>query len=79
MDINAWLAERILAQCFYPPQQSRLKSGQISILRLVVLLKQNRWLDGSQITFCRLPTGRLILVNVGRFGELQRSDKGRRR
>jgi hypothetical protein len=63
MDINAWLAERILAQCFYPPQQSRLKSGQISILRLVVLLKQNRWLDGSQITFCRLPTGRLILVN----------------
>lgn len=63
MYIGPELAKWILSNCFYHAQESRMKSGRISILRHVVRLRRGRWLDGSQISFAKMSGGRLILVN----------------
>ena len=63
MMIGPDLAKRILSDCFYHAQEGRMKSAKVSILRHVVRLRRGRWLPGSQITFCRINGGRLILVN----------------
>lgn len=63
MHIGPKLAQWIFTNCFYPDQERRLKTGRITVLRHVANLRRGRWLTGSQITFCRLPHGHLVLVN----------------
>jgi hypothetical protein len=56
-------AKWVLENCFHPGQRNRMKTGRINILRHVVRLRRDRWIPGSQITFGKLPDGRLILLN----------------
>lgn len=57
------MASRILSECFFDGQAKRMKTSRMAILMHVDRLRRGRWLANSQITFCRLPTGDLYLVN----------------
>lgn len=60
VDIGPDEAERILSECAFPGQR---KINLAHIQLLVSSMKTGSWLDNDQLTFCRLPSGELYLVN----------------
>jgi len=57
------LASWIIRECFYAPQKDRMERAAVFVARHVENLRRGYWTDYSQITFARLPNGKLVLVN----------------
>jgi hypothetical protein len=60
MVIDRPLAEIILNDCRYP-RQRKIYTHHVDLLR--GLMRRGEWWDDDQLTFCRLPSGKLYLVN----------------
>jgi hypothetical protein len=60
MLVGPVVAARILQECAFERQRAVRNDHVISLSRAV---ENGTWLDEDQLTFCRLPSGRLILVN----------------
>lgn len=56
-------AKWIIENCFYAPQEARRKTGKLNVQRILIMMRRGRWIPGSQITFARLPNGKLYRVN----------------